>query len=454
MLGQRGSAAPGKIGLDPAVLERAADGGFDEAGQRFAGLERGFQIGAQLGIDADLGDGGGLHRGSVVRLHYRLEGWRDGGAGSTLPPPRMPHPGMLAAMARRNPYHDPSRPHHHPEGFRNSNGADPTRSLAEVLRWRWDAARHGLPRPPATPIPAVAPDLGFLRENARAGASMQPAVTWVGHATVLAQLGGLNVLTDPIFAERASPLSFAGPKRHQPPGLGLGQLPRVDLVLVSHNHYDHLDEASVRALNAQAGGPPLFVVPLGLAAWLRAKGVPAARSVELDWWQTLDVPGPVGGVELMLVPAQHWSARGLGDRMATLWGGFALFAPDAHLFYAGDTGYSRDFAEIRERCAQRQAPEAGGGFDIALLPIGAYEPRWFMATQHVNVEEAVKIHLDLGAKRSLGVHWGTFQLTDEPLDEPPRRLVEERARLGLADHAFFTLAIGQTERLERRGLTG
>jgi len=331
-------------------------------------------------------------------------------------------------------------PSHHQDGrFRNNHGDFEPKSLADVLRWRWNAARQGLPKRPDAPIPTQAPDLPFIHANH--GAAQHPAVTWIGHATVLAQLGGLNLLTDPIFSERASPFSFAGPKREQPPGLALAQLPRIDAVIVSHNHYDHLDLPSCRALAAQPGGSPLFVVPLGLAHWFRQRGL--ERVVELDWWQA----EMLAGVEIVLVPAQHWSARGLNDRMKTLWGGFAVFAPDCQLFFAGDTAYSRDFADIRERFAPRQQ---GGGFDIALIPIGAYEPRWFMKDQHVNVEEALKIHADLGAKRSLGVHWGTFELTDEPLDEPPRQLERQRAALGLPPDAFFTLAIGGTRRLPRR----
>lgn len=349
----------------------------------------------------------------------------------------------------RNKHHRPDQPHHTPDGFQNPGQPFVPKSLGEVLRWRWSAKRNGLPRPPLSPTPTVAPDLGFLHANARAGAAMQPAMTWVGHATVLAQSGGQTFLTDPIFAQRASPFSFAGPARRQPPGVALDALPHIDAVLVSHNHYDHLCETSVRALGQQAGGPPQFIVPLGLGDWFRAKGL--STVVELDWWHSHALPSQHGTLtEVMLVPAQHWSARGLTDRMATLWGGFAVFAPDCHWFYAGDTAYSREFAQMRERFAQRQSDQHGGGFDIALLLIGAYEPRWFMAPQHVNVEEAVRIHKDLGAKRSLGVHWGTFELTDEALDEPPRELLRQRPAQGLADDEFFVLAIGQTERLRRR----
>ncbi|MEJ8821311.1 MBL fold metallo-hydrolase [Variovorax humicola] len=339
-------------------------------------------------------------------------------------------------------------PHHRARGFQNNYVEFEPRSLADVLRWRMAAAREGLPRPPTAPIPQVPPMLDFLRTNAR-GPAQQPAVTWIGHSTVLAQMGGVSLLTDPVFSDRASPFGFAGPKRRQPPAVALVDLPHIDLVVVSHNHYDHLDRPSVEALRRQPGGSPLFVVPLGLAAWFT--GLRLRNVVELDWWQShpLAVPGRAD-VEVMLVPAQHWSARGMRDRMLTLWGGFAVLAPDCHLFFAGDTGYSRDFMDIRERLASRQTAALGGGFDIALLPIGAYAPRWFMSAQHIDVAEAVKIHLDLDAKRSLGIHWGTFELTDEPLDEPPRKLATEREARRISDDAFFTLAIGETHRLPPR----
>jgi len=327
------------------------------------------------------------------------------------------------------------------ERFQNNYIAFEPKNLLTLLKWRADAARNGLPRPPATPTPRVEVDLKFLHSNATAGAAMQPAATWIGHATVLAQFGGLNWLTDPVFSERASPVAFLGPKRAQPPALPVSELPHIDVVLISHNHYDHLDDASVRALAAQPGGPPLFVVPLGLKAWLADAGITTA--VELDWWQS----HRVGTTEVVLTPVQHWSGRGLNDRMQTLWGGFAVFAPDFQLFFAGDTGYSKDFADIRDRFAARQGDS---GFDLALIPVGAYEPRWFMKDSHVNPDEAVRIHTDLRAQRSLGIHWGTFELTDESLDEPPRALAAARRAHGVADDAFFVLAVGETRRLPRR----
>jgi N-acyl-phosphatidylethanolamine-hydrolysing phospholipase D len=335
-------------------------------------------------------------------------------------------------------------PHHRDSGFQNNYVEFSTPGLAAFMRWKFQAWRDGLPAPPASKTPAIVPDLGLIQTNAKAGVRMVPTVTWIGHATVLVQLGGLNVLTDPIFSNRASPLSFIGPERAQKPGLWLHELPHIDLVLISHNHYDHLDDDSVKALAKQAGGPPLFVVPLGLKAWFAKRDI--ARVVELDWWQS----HRLGDVEIVLTPVQHWSGRSPIDRMDTLWGGYALFAPELHLFFAGDTGYSKDFADIRERFAERHSAAQGGGFDIALLPIGAYEPRWFMQRQHVNPEEAVRIHRDLGAKASLGIHWGTFGLTDESLDEPPRQLAQARRSQAVADSAFFTLAIGQTRRLAPR----
>jgi N-acyl-phosphatidylethanolamine-hydrolysing phospholipase D len=336
----------------------------------------------------------------------------------------------------------PDAAHHRGDRFQNNYLDFEPKGLAELLKWRLDAARDHLPKPPQTPTPRVPADLGFIAGNAAAGAAMVPALTWIGHATVLAQLGGINVLTDPMFSERASPLAFIGPRRHVRPGLALAELPRIDAVVISHNHYDHLDAPSVRALAAQAGGPPLFVVPLGIKAWLADLGV--ANAVELDWWQSVRV----GTVEIVFTPAQHWSGRSLSDRMATLWGGYAFFAPDFQLFFAGDTAYSKDFGDIHARFAARHG--AGRGFDVALIPIGAYEPRWFMSAQHVDPGEAVRIHRDVATERSIGVHWGTFELTDESLDEPPRALARAAREGGLADDAFTVLAVGETRRYAPR----
>ncbi len=349
--------------------------------------------------------------------------------------------GLASACSHVDSPADAGRPHHRPGGFQNNYLAFEPKGLLELLRWRWQAWRAGLPAAPAQPVPALAPDLPFVQANAAAGAAMQPAVTWIGHATALVQAGGLNVLTDPIFSDRASPLSFVGPKRAQPPGLALHQLPHIDLVLVSHNHYDHLDAPSVMSLNQQVGGPPLFIVPLGLKAWLAEHGI--SHAVELDWWQSHQL----GSSEILLAPVQHWSGRGLHDRMHTLWGGFAVLSPGLHWFFSGDTGYSRDFADLRQRLRARPG---GGDIDLALLPIGAYAPRWFMANQHVDPAESVQIHRDLGARQSMGLHWGTFELTDEALDQPPKDLAAARTAAGLNDDAFFVLAVGQTRRLAPR----
>jgi N-acyl-phosphatidylethanolamine-hydrolysing phospholipase D len=324
--------------------------------------------------------------------------------------------------------------------FRNTEAFE-SRGLADVLRWQWQARREQ--QAPVQPTPTQAVDLDFLARNR--GGAVAPAVTWLGHATVLAQFGGVNLLTDPHCSHRASPFTFSGPQRAQPPAIAPAQMPPIDLVLVSHNHYDHLDVATVQALARQAGGPPLFVVPLGLKTWFARRGI--AEVVELDWWQT----ERLRGVELTLTPVRHWSSRTLGDRMATLWGGFAVLAPDMHLYFGGDTGYSpSNFLDTRAHFAERQSAARGGGFDLALLPIGAYEPRWFMAPQHVNPEESVRIHQELGAKRSLGIHWGTFKLTNEPLDEPPRKLAEMLRAAGLTAADFCVTAIGETLRLAPR----
>ena len=359
-----------------------------------------------------------------------------------------------ATLVTANPYYDPSKPHHAPDGFRNNYVGAVNKPLTELLRWQWESWREGLPKPAQTPTPQVAPDLphiqGYQRTapDSTAGQSASPpAITWVGHASLLVQAGGLNVLTDPIFSERASPVQLFGPKRVVPPGVALQDLPPIDVVLISHNHYDHLDRASVFALHQQAlaaGHSTLFLVPLGQKPWFTAIGI--THVVELDWWQQ----HTVRGVDFVLTPVQHWSARGVADRSTTLWGGWAVLARDLHWYFGGDAGYSKDFLDTRLRLATRQTEALGGGFDIALLPVGAYAPRWFMREQHMNPEEAVQAHLDLGAKHSVGMHWGTFPLTDEPLDQPPQDLADAKRARQLPDAQFFVMPVGATRTLPAR----
>lgn len=369
---------------------------------------------------------------------------------------------LMGCAAYANPYYNAAKPHHTPEGFKNNYMASATQGGAAFFRWQVERLRGGLPKPAQMPTPQVNADLEFIKTNAikpgvsatlanlGGGASaampqmMQPAITWVGHATMLVQASGLNVLTDPIFSQRASPVQFSGPQRAQPPGIALADLPRIDVVLVSHNHYDHLDFDSVKSLSQQAGGAPLFLVPLGLKDWFAKAGIATVK--ELDWWDSV----VENGVEFNLTPVQHWSARSLGDRSQTLWGGWSVFGTDFHWYYSGDTGYSKDFADTQQRYASRQTAAMGGGFDIALIAVGAYEPRWFMQAQHLNPADAVQVHKDLKAKRSVAVHWGTFELTDESLDQPPKDLAAARKDQGVGDEDFFVLSIGQTRKLPAR----
>lgn len=255
----------------------------------------------------------------------------------------------------------------------------------------------------------------------------QTTFTWIGHASFLVQLGGLNILTDPVLSKRTSPVQWAGPGRLAPLGLTFDELPKIDVVLVSHNHYDHLDEPTVRKLAKRDA--PAFVVPLGLRRWFERRRI--ANVTELDWWQ----PTVARGLRVHAVPAQHFSGRGAGDRNRSLWCGFVYEKDNERHYFAGDTGYGPDFVAIGARFAP---------IDVAMIPIGAYDPRGFMRPVHVDPEEAVRIHQDVGSRLSLGMHWGTFRLTLEPLDEPPRRLAAALDAAGIAPSRFGVLAHGET----------
>jgi len=316
-----------------------------------------------------------------------------------------------------------------PDGFRN-NYRHPGKE--SFWLWKWEQLREGLPKAPAGgwKLPATRLDPATLRSG-----EANPSMAWIGHATVLVQLAGRNILFDPIFSEFASPVDFAGPRRAVPLPIDIPELPRIDIVMISHNHYDHLDEASVRRLAAMPQGSPRFLVPLGLAAWFRGLGITNVE--EFDWWQQADK----GPLRITFVPVQHWSKRTLFDTNESLWGGWVVEGEDIRLVHTGDAGYSPDFRDIGERL---------GPFDMAFIPIGSYAPRWFMKVMHVDVPEAVQVRADLRAARAIGIHWGTFEyLADEPLDEPPQLLAGQRERHGLRRAEFDVMKIGELRRLER-----
>lgn len=231
-------------------------------------------------------------------------------------------------------------------------------------------------------------------------------VTFITHATFLIQVDGLNILTDPVWSNRTSPFSFIGPKAVHPPGVDFDKLPKIDIVLISHNHYDHMDAKTIHDLDEKFS--PLFLVPLANAEKIKSFG--AKKIEELDWWDKKELSPEV---KITLTPAQHWSSRTSFDRMKALWGSYYIETKKEKIYFAGDTGYGPHFSEIAKKL---------GAPTVSLLPIGAYEPRWFMKDMHMNPEDAVLAHLDLQSKFSIGMHFGSFQLTDEAIDTPTKDL--------------------------------
>jgi L-ascorbate metabolism protein UlaG (beta-lactamase superfamily) len=253
------------------------------------------------------------------------------------------------------------------------------------------------------------------------------AVTFIGHATFLIQTAAGNVLTDPMYSERASPVAWLGPRRVGQPGVRFDDLPPISTVLLSHNHYDHCDRTTLGMLAARFN--PVVVTPLGNGRLVRSAGI--RRVEELDWWQETTI----GACTLTLTPAQHFSARTPIDRNRALWGGFVFGPPAVRIYFAGDTAYTSLFTDIRRRL---------GPIDLALLPIGAYEPRWFMQAVHMNPLEAVQAHLDLGAAQSIAMHFGTFQLTTEGIDEPVKALDDACQAHNVSRSRFRTLQVGES----------
>ncbi|KEP71372.1 membrane protein [Thioclava dalianensis] len=317
-----------------------------------------------------------------------------------------------------NPYYTgPLSDHFDGVRFYSPGQPAPDRSLRDLWRWHRSGTRARWPK--TVPVTQVKPP-------ARAQAAR---LTMVGHASVLIQIAGLNLLTDPVWSERASPLSFAGPRRVSAPGIAFNDLPEIDAVLLSHNHYDHLDLATLKRLHRRDA--PRMVMPLGTDATVR-KAVPDARIEIGDWHDQIVLSLDV---RLSLTRANHWSSRGLRDRRMALWCGYWIDAPQAQIWFAGDTGYG-DGAIFHDLRARHGSP------DIALIPIGAYEPRWFMAAQHVAPEDSVQIFHDIGARQALGIHWGTFQLTDEARDAPKELLAELLARDRIASERFAAFGPG------------
>ncbi len=317
------------------------------------------------------------------------------------------------------PYRGPVSDHFDGRRFHN---LDPTGhgDAFAFVRWQWQRLRGGAgPWPRWVDVPP-----GPRPPERVAGAGLR--VTFVGHSTTLLQTGGLNVLTDPVWSGRASPVAWAGPRRHRPPGLRFDDLPRIDVVLLSHNHYDHLDLPTLRRLTREHG--PRFITGLGNGRLLRAAGVGPVE--ELDWWQDAAL-GPVG---LTCVPARHFSGRGLRDRDATLWCGYVLHAPGGPVYFAGDTGFGRHFEAI----AHRFGPPR-----LALLPVGAYLPLWFMGPAHLSPSDAVRAHQVLRARTSVALHFGTFRIADDADGQALAVLDEARRAAGVRPEEFCVLGYGE-----------
>lgn len=330
---------------------------------------------------------------------------------------------VLSAPAAAEPSLGPAR--RNADGrFLNRAGeiaqAGPSVTFPFFLR-RFGTTLTGRPGHP----PRTANDGAFLRENARHSI---PTVTWIGHATLLVQMDHVTFLTDPIWAESASPLGFLGPQRFVPPGLALDALPPIDFVVISHDHYDHMDLGTLGEI-ARRHPAARFLVPLGNAALLRDEGI--ANVEELDWGGRAQVRG----VEVVSVPVQHWSRRGLLDARQRLWSGWVVRGPGRRFYFGGDAGYSRDYAAVGA---------ALGPFDLAALPIGAYEPVAMMRPWHLNPEEAIQAARDLSARKVVPIHYGTFDLSDEPLDEPPRRFRAAAEAAGLGPEDSPVLFVGET----------
>jgi L-ascorbate metabolism protein UlaG (beta-lactamase superfamily) len=326
----------------------------------------------------------------------------------------------VQARSARNPYYEgPVTDHFDGVRFSNPPGGPAMKPFTEFLKWQVSGEREDWPDAYPSPFADKPPArVGGLR------------IVLVGHASLLIQAAGLNILIDPIWSERASPFTFIGPQRVNPPGIAFADLPSIDAVLVTHNHYDHLDRATLSRL--WHAHRPRIIAPLGNDAIIREFD-PSIAVEAHDWGDAVALSE---AVTVRLEPAYHWSARGLADRRMALWCAYVLTTPAGAVYHIGDTGYGDGaiFRAVRERYG---APR------VALLPIGAYEPRWFMQPQHMNPDEAVRVLSDCGAEQALGHHWGTFQLTDEGIERPLQALSAALKAQGVAAERFRPLRPGE-----------
>ncbi|KRB62800.1 hypothetical protein ASE04_01065 [Rhizobium sp. Root708] len=327
----------------------------------------------------------------------------------------------MPTAKRRNPYYQgPVSDHFDGAHFFNPDGIEPL-GFRDLMRWQFGGGRDRWPKSVPSQFQPAKPDLRVDGEDIR--------VTMVGHATMLVQVAGLNILTDPVWSDRASPFAFAGPKRVVAPGIAFEDLPPIDLVLVSHNHYDHLDVATLRRL--QAKHRPHVVTPLGNDTIIR-RAAPTMQVTAMDWGERISL----AGIDIYAEPVHHWSARGTGDRRMALWAAFVLATPAGKIYHVGDTGFH---GGVNYKAAQQKHD----GFRLAILPFGAYEPRWFMKGQHQNPDEAVRGMQLANAAYVAGHHFATFQLTDEAIDAPVKALNKAMADHDILAARFRPLRAGE-----------
>ena len=316
--------------------------------------------------------------------------------------------------------------HHTKKGFRNPYPGYRKRGVVEFIRWMIARGKGRANRRSRYFAFETFENDGTLMRSVNDSYS----ITWIGHSTVFIRLGALTILTDPIWSDRASPVPFAGPRRYTTPGLELDTIPDVDVVLISHDHYDHLDRETLK----QLGNDPLYIVPLGVGEILRKYGI--TNCIELDWWRSVIYEG----VSFSCTPAQHHSGRGVFDQNRRLWCGWAVRSEEGAFFFAGDTGYFPGFKEIGERL---------GPFDVALLSIGAYVPRWFMSPVHLSPDEAVKACEDLRGETLVAIHWGTFELANDPPSLPPAELLRHIENGAIESDRCWILRHGETRVVQR-----